>query len=52
MLSVIAPGAALPDSHPASGKGQIDGVPTAYVCVGTTCTLPLTDPVALAGALG
>ncbi len=52
VLSVIAPGATLPDGHPASGKGQIDGVATAYVCIGATCTLPLTDPAALAGALG
>jgi len=33
----------LPASHPAAGKGLVDGQPAAYVCVGTTCTLPMTD---------
>ena len=51
VLSVIAPGESPPDGHPATGKGQIDGVATAYVCVGTVCSLPLTDPAALADAL-
>ena len=37
----------LPDKHPAAGKGTINGQPAAYVCVGTTCTLPLTSPKAL-----
>jgi len=37
----------LPGNHPAAGKGQVDGQPTAYVCVGTTCTLPITDAKAL-----
>ena len=43
----VAGEAALPDSHPAAGKGQVDGKPTAYVCIGTTCTLPITDVKAL-----
>ena len=51
VLSVIAPGEALPDGHPATGKGQIGGAATAYVCVGTVCSLPLTDAGALADAL-
>ncbi len=51
VLSVIAPGAALPASHPASGKTQSAGTATAYVCVGETCSLPLTDPAALADAV-
>ena len=41
-LLVIAPGAALPDNHPAFGKGQADGRATAYVCRGTVCSLPAT----------
>jgi uncharacterized protein YyaL (SSP411 family) len=49
--ALVAPDAALPATHPAAGKGQLDGVPTAYVCVGPTCSLPLTEPEALAVAL-
>ncbi len=41
-LLVIAPGAAVPDNHPAFGKGQADGRATAYVCRGTVCSLPAT----------
>jgi uncharacterized protein YyaL (SSP411 family) len=52
VLSVIAPGASLPDGHPAAGKEQTDGAATAYVCVGPTCSLPLTQPQALARAIG
>ena len=33
----------LPADHPASGKTAQDGKPTAYVCVGQTCSLPITD---------
>ena len=51
VLSVIAPNETLPNGHPATGKGQIGGGATAYVCVGPTCSLPLTDPAALADAL-
>ena len=47
IISVIAPGESLPDNHPASGKKQLDGAATAYVCIGTTCSLPLTGPEAL-----
>ena len=48
VLAVIEPGAALPAGHPATGKSQQDGKPTAYVCVGPTCSLPLTESGALA----
>jgi len=51
VLQVLAPGASLPESHPARGKAQADGGATAYVCIGTTCSLPLTDPAALSEAL-
>ncbi|MEQ9640688.1 MAG: thioredoxin domain-containing protein [Alphaproteobacteria bacterium] len=43
VLQSIAANADLPAGHPAAGKGQVDGNPTAYVCVGTQCSLPLTD---------
>ena len=47
VVMVIAPDEALPESHPANGKGQVEGKPTAYVCEGQTCSPPLTDPDAL-----
>ncbi|MGH6803920.1 MAG: thioredoxin domain-containing protein [Methyloceanibacter sp.] len=40
-------GEALPESSPAHGKTAIDGKPTAYVCIGPQCSLPVTDPAAL-----
>ncbi|HVA12501.1 MAG TPA: thioredoxin domain-containing protein [Stellaceae bacterium] len=48
IVSVIAPGAALPPGHPAAGKERISGKATAYVCDGPVCSLPLTDAAALA----
>ena len=51
VLSVIAPDQALPAGHPAAGKGRIDGRATAYVCRGTTCTMPIVEPKALATEL-
>ena len=39
---------ALPASSPAHGKTALDGRPTAYVCLGPQCSLPVIDPVALA----
>ena len=51
LLSVIAPGQPLPAGHPAQGKTQTDGQATAYLCIGTTCTMPITAPADLALAL-
>ena len=51
VLSVLAPGEALPLGHPAFGKGLHDGRPAAYVCVGPVCSLPATEPKALRAAL-
>ena len=42
MVSIIAPDANLPAHHPAYGKGPHRGKPTAYICIGRTCSLPLT----------
>jgi uncharacterized protein YyaL (SSP411 family) len=39
--------AALPASSPAHGKTAIDGKPTAYVCIGPQCSLPVTEPAKL-----
>ena len=38
---------ALPESSPAHGKTAIDGKPTAYICIGPQCSLPVTEPAAL-----
>jgi uncharacterized protein YyaL (SSP411 family) len=43
VLSVHSGTADLPADHPASGKTAIEGRPTAYVCRGATCSLPVTD---------
>jgi uncharacterized protein YyaL (SSP411 family) len=39
----IAAGEQLYAGHPATGKGQVDGKVTVYVCAGQTCSLPITD---------
>jgi len=51
VLAVVPPEKDLPPGHPASGKGQIGGHATAYVCAGPVCSLPITDPAALAADL-
>ena len=50
-IAVLAPGARLPAGHPAAGKEQKDGRPTAYLCIGQTCSLPLTEPAEIADSL-
>jgi len=47
VLTVIGPHAALPPGHPAEGKRRQNGKATAYLCVGPTCSLPVTDAAAL-----
>ena len=51
ILVRLAPGADLPPAHPASGKNQLGGRATAYVCTGTRCGLPVIDPEALRAEL-
>ncbi len=41
----------IPASSPAAGKAAIGGKATAYVCVGQTCSLPITDANELATVL-
>ena len=48
MILQIEPGAALPPRHPAAGMAMIEGVPTGYLCQGTRCSPPVTDPARLA----
>jgi hypothetical protein len=51
ILSIIAPAEQLPPQHPAAGKPQVNSQATAYVCRGTTCSLPITAPGGLSQAL-
>ena len=51
IIQVTPPDATLPESHPAAGKTQTGGKPTAYVCLGPTCGLPVTTPGELIAAL-
>lgn len=51
ILTVVPPERALPAGHPAHGKGMLNGAPTAYVCVGPTCSAPATTPDELAASL-
>src|SRR5438034_408806 len=43
----VAPDQALPEGHPAHGKGLVAGRPAVFVCDGPVCSLPLTEPKAL-----
>ncbi len=47
VVQEIRAGELLPASSPAHGKTAIDGKPTAYVCIGPQCSLPVTDPAKL-----
>jgi hypothetical protein len=51
VVSVIGAETGLPADHPAAGTTLKGGRATAYVCRGTTCSLPLTDAEALRAAL-
>jgi uncharacterized protein YyaL (SSP411 family) len=47
----LAPDESLPEGHPAHGKGLVGVHAAAYVCDGPVCSLPLTEPAALAAEL-
>jgi uncharacterized protein YyaL (SSP411 family) len=51
VIHVVDPGIEFPLGHPVFGKTASNGQPTAYVCRGPVCSLPLTTPDALAAAL-
>jgi hypothetical protein len=42
---------ALPPKHPARAKVAAAGGSAAFVCIGETCSLPVTDPAGLIGAI-
>ena len=52
VLALIDASEMLPDGHPAAGKTAVDGRPTAYVCRGPVCSLPVTGPDELEALLG
>ncbi len=52
VLALIGAAESLPDGHPAAGKAAVEGRPTAYVCRGPVCSLPVTDPDELEALLG
>jgi uncharacterized protein YyaL (SSP411 family) len=41
------PDSSLAETHPAFGKGLVNGRPAAYVCVGMTCSPPMVEPAEL-----
>ena len=47
VVQEVGEGDKLPASSPAHGKIAIDGKPSAYVCIGPQCSLPVTEPAAL-----
>ncbi|WP_029077266.1 thioredoxin domain-containing protein [Kaistia adipata] len=51
VLDIRADDEPLPAGHPAHGKTAIGGKATAYLCREGNCSLPITDPAALASAL-
>ncbi len=51
ILLQVPASADLPAGHPAAGKRAVNGLPTAYVCVGFACGLPTSDPEALRASL-
>jgi len=51
VLQIVSDTTHFGDDHPASGKTQIDGKATVYVCRNRTCSAPVTDPAKLAALL-
>ncbi len=51
VVLALPPDGSLPAGHPAIGKGLVDAKPTAYVCEGPVCSLPITDAESLLESL-
>jgi uncharacterized protein len=43
----LAPDTPLPASHPAAGKGLVDGRPVLYICRDMSCQAPIVDSSAV-----
>ncbi len=52
VIQFLASSENLADGLPASGKTAVDGKATAYICVGQTCSLPVTDATQIKDTLG
>ncbi|MEP3115272.1 thioredoxin domain-containing protein [Nisaea sp.] len=50
-VQIIQDATALPDNHPAHGKGAVNGASTAYLCVNQVCSAPEIDPQSFQTAL-
>jgi uncharacterized protein YyaL (SSP411 family) len=50
-LTIVRDGEALPTNHPAYGKTMMNGLPTAYLCLGGSCSTPTSNPHELSQAL-
>ena len=51
LLQRVSAGSEIATGHPAAGKTLVAGNPAAYVCIGNTCQMPITDPDALRASL-
>ena len=51
VVSVISPDGDFPKTHPAFGKKQKNNSVTAFICVGKTCSLPITDANSFSASL-
>jgi uncharacterized protein YyaL (SSP411 family) len=51
IVQIVAPDEALPAGYPAYGKTLVDGKPTAYICEGPVCSLPIVSSSQLVDAL-
>jgi uncharacterized protein YyaL (SSP411 family) len=51
VVLALPPDGSLPAGHPATVKGLVDAKPTAYVCEGPVCSLPITDTESLLESL-
>jgi len=47
VVQEVREGDSVPTNSPAHGKTAIGGKPTAYVCIGPQCSMPVIDPAAL-----
>ncbi len=47
VVQEVKAGESLPASSPAHGKTALDGKPTAFICIGPQCSLPVTEPAKL-----
>jgi hypothetical protein len=47
----VADAPAVPPTHPAHGKGPVDGAAALWICRAGTCRPPATTPSAVAEAL-